>query len=185
MREKAFPALDASSEPLKSGIRKRADLRLPSVPGLQHTIADKKADKKPQEPEGILRDDVYKLTGPAVSRLLSLEMRLKKDLRAAKNEASKDDLQEKLDQCEDLARMLDLHVNELIEQDAKVAQENRPTFNYDPDLYKKIMEAQQKEQATRRLKVHPGLAPLLREINEFAISIEPQEGQPEDLSRAA
>lgn len=181
MRKEAFPAPDASSEPLKSGIRNRSDLRLPSVPGLQRTIAE----KKPQEPEGMLRDDVYKLTGPAVLRLTSLEMRLKKDLRAAKDETSKNDIQAKLDQCEDLSQMLDLNVNELIEQDSKLSQENRPTFNYDPDLYKKIMEAQRQEQATRRLKVHPGLMLLLRQIDAFAKSIEPQEGQPKDLSRAA
>lgn len=181
MSEKAFPAPETSSEPLKSGIRKRSDLRLPSVPGLQRKIAE----QKPQEPEGVLRDDAFKLTGPAALKLTSLEMKLKKDLRAAKDEESRNNIQEKLDQCEDLARMLDLHAKDLIEQDAKLSQENRPTFNYDPDLYKKIVEAQQKEQTTRKFRVHPGLAPLLREIDEFIKSTETPEDQPKSLSRAA
>ncbi|MDD5726538.1 MAG: hypothetical protein PHC53_03995 [Patescibacteria group bacterium] len=178
MKEKAFPTPDASSEPLKSGIRKRADLRLPSVPGLQRTIVE----KKPQESKGTLRDDAFKLTGPAALKLTSLEMKLKKELRAAKNEESREEIQERLDQCEDLARMLDLHSKDLIEQDAKISQENRPVFNYDPELYKKIVEAQRKEQATRKLEVHPDLMPLLREINEF---IEDNSEIPENLSRAA
>jgi len=178
MKEKALPAPDASSEPLKSGIRKRADLRLPSVPGLQRTIAE----KKPQVLEGTLKDDAFKLTGPAALKLTSLEINLKKELRAAKNEESREEIQGRLDQCEDLARMLNTHINDLVEQDALMSQENRPAFNYDPELYQKIMEAQRKEQATRKLKVHPGLTPLLREINEF---IEDNSETPENLSRAA
>lgn len=178
MKKETFPAPDASSEPLKSGIRKRADLRLPSVPGLQRTIAEKKS----QESKGTLRDDAFKLTGPAALKLTSLEMRFKKELRAAKNEESREEIQGRLDQCEDLARMLDTHIKDLAEQDAKISQESRPAFNYDPELYKKIMEAQRKEQATRKLNVHPGLAPLLREINEF---IEDNSETPENLSRAA
>ncbi|MHB8830782.1 MAG: hypothetical protein ACYC44_01565 [Patescibacteria group bacterium] len=178
MKEKTFPAPDASSEPLKSGIRKRADLRLPSVPGLQRTITEKKA----QEPEGVLRDDAFKLTGPAALKLTSLEMKLKKELRAAKNEKLREEIQERLDQCEDLSRMLNTHIKDLAEQGSKISQENRPDFNYDPELYKKIIEAQRKEQATRKFMVHPGLAPLLREINEF---IEDNAETPENLSRAA
>lgn len=181
MKEKVFPTPDASSEPLKSGVRK-IERRLPSVPKAPSGIRRKDANQKFQESEGVIRDDAFKLTGPAVLKLTSLEMKLKKDLRAAKDEKSKNDIQEKLDQCEDLARMLNLHIKDLIEQDTKILQESRPLFNYDPDLYKKIVEAQQKEQATRRLKVHPGLKHLLKEINEF---INSNSETPESLSRAA
>ena len=178
MKEKAFLPKKESEEELVSGIRQKPSLRLPSVPGLQRTIAE----KKPQAPEGTLRDDAFKLTGPAALKLTSLEIKLKKDLKAAKNEELREEIQGRLDQCEDLARMLDLHVKDLVEQDAKISQEKRPDFSYDPEIYKKILKAQKDEQATRRLNVHPGLRPLLREINKF---IEDNSETPESLSRAA
>ncbi len=178
MKEKAFLPKKESEEELVSGIRQKPSLRLPSVPGLQRTISE----KKPPVPEGTLRDDAFKLTGQAALKLTSLEMKLKKKLRSAKNEEVREEIQGRLDQCEDLARMLNTHIKDIVEQDAKISQESKPAFNYDPELYKKIIEAQRKEQATRKLKVHPGLAPLLREINEF---IEDSSETPESLSRAA
>lgn len=184
MTEKALPASETSSEPEKSGIRRRI-VRLPSVPKAPSGINRKGADKNPHDPEGVLKEDAFKLTGSAVLKLTSLEMKLKKDLRKAKNEKLKESIQEKLDQCEDLARMLNLHIKDLIEQDANISQESRPLFNYDQDLYQKIVEAQQKEQAAIKLKVHPGLTPLLREINEFIKSVETPEDQSKSISRAA
>lgn len=178
MKEKVFVALETSGKPLESGVREKIKGRLPSVPSGTRL---KDAYQKLQESEGVPKEEAFKLTGPAALKLTTLEIKLKKDLRAAKDEEIKDDIQEKLDQCEDLARMLNSHIKDIIEQDAKISQENRPPFNYDSALYKKILEAQKKEQATKKLKVHPGLKPLLREINEFIESIE----TPESLKRAA
>jgi hypothetical protein len=178
MREKAFLPKQESEEQLVSGVRERSSLRLPSVPGMHL----REAQRKIEETKGVHKSEIYKLTGQAADKLTRLEMRLKQDLKKAENELVKEEILEKLSECDDLAKILTVHIDDLVEQEGKIAQRMNVEMASNPTVEKQMLENQREALANLRLTPDSGLKPLLRKIDEF---IEENSFPEQKISRAA
>jgi hypothetical protein len=177
MKENAFyPKKVEKPEELVSGVREKTSLRLPSVPGMHIREAKEKLES------GVPKAEIYKLTGQAADKLTRLEMKFKKDLREAEDEQAKDEIMDKLDECDDLAKILAVHIDDLVEQEGKIAQSNRVDMPSDPMLEKKMLERQREMMANVKLNLDSGLKPLLKKIDEF---IEENSLPEQKMSRAA
>ncbi len=177
MKENAFyPKKIEKEEELVSGIRKKSSLRLPSVPGMHLKQAKEKLET------GVPKAEIFKLTGQAADKLTKLEMKLKKDLREAENDLVKEEILDKLAECDDLAKILTVHIDDLVEQEGEIAQKTRVDMPSDPAVAKKMLEGRREQLANLKLQPDTGLQPLLRRIDEF---VEESSTPEEKFSRAA
>lgn len=177
MKENAFyPKKIEKGEELVSGVREKSSLRLPSVPGRHLKEAKEKLET------GVPKAEIFKLTGQAADKLTRLEMKLKKELREAEDEQTKDEILDKLSECDDLAKILTVHIDDLVEQEGRISQQNRIEMTSDPIITDKMLEKKREYLANIKLNPDTGLQPLLRRIDEF---VEESSTPEEKLSRAA